>query len=162
MLAISTAARSLGSQARTARSAAQDGVGGGRTAHGPSLRGRALARSCNIVRRRVPVNQVPRQKQNAQLTKAWCQRIAVAKRTWEVGPAQLILDPLIALLGPVPNLVDPGDVGQVRRRMDAGGLVWVAWPRQVGGQRSGRLVRQGARVCGGHYQAGGSVRPPPA
>src|ERR1019366_448370 len=64
----------------------------------------------------------------------------------EVGPAQLVLDLFVALLDPVPDAVDPGDLGQVRRRVNAGGLARAAWPGQVGGQVPGGLVRQGARV----------------
>jgi len=52
----------------------------------------------------------------------------------EVGPAQLVLDLLAALLNPVPDAVDPGDLGQVRCRVNAVGLARAApagaswWP----------------------------------
>jgi hypothetical protein len=65
----------------------------------------------------------------------------------EVGPAQLVFDLFVALPGPVPDAVDPGYLGQVCGRVGAGGLTRAAWPGQVGGQVSGGLVRQGARVC---------------
>jgi hypothetical protein len=37
----------------------------------------------------------------------------------EVGPAQFVLDLLAALPGPVPDPVDPHDLGQARRRVRA-------------------------------------------
>src|ERR1700683_5518387 len=51
----------------------------------------------------------------------------------EIGPAQLVLDLLVTLLAPVPGGVDPGDLGQVRRRVNAAGLARPARPGQVGG-----------------------------
>ena len=69
---------------------------------------------------------------------------------------------LVALLDPVPDAVDPHDLGQVRRRVRAVCLARPAGPGQVGGQVPGGLARQGARACGGHHQAGEAVRSPPA
>src|SRR6266567_3582644 len=65
-------------------------------------------------------------------------------------------------LGPVPDAIDAGDLGQVRRRVRAVCLARAAGAGQVGDQVPGGLVRQGARVGGGHNQAGEAVRSPPA
>jgi hypothetical protein len=50
----------------------------------------------------------------------------------EIGPAQLVLDLLVKLLDPVPDAVDPRDLGQVRGRVDtalprAGLPAWAGW-----------------------------------
>src|SRR6266496_4614026 len=79
----------------------------------------------------------------------------------EVRPAQLVFDLFAALLDPVPDPVDPHDLGQVRGRVRAVRLARAAGAGQVGGQVPGGLVRQGARVGSGHHQAGQSVRAPP-
>jgi len=46
-------------------------------------------------------------------------RAAGAGALPEVGPAQLVLDPVVTLLGPVPDPVDPHNLAQVRHRMRA-------------------------------------------
>src|SRR5258708_3497978 len=66
----------------------------------------------------------------------------------EVGPAQLVLDLFVALLGPVPGAVDPHDLLKARGRMRAACLARAAGAGQVGGQVPGGLVRQGARAGG--------------
>lgn len=80
----------------------------------------------------------------------------------EVGPAQLVLDLLVALLDPVPDAVQAHDFGQVCGRVRAVRLTRAARPGQVGDQVPGGLVRQGPRVGGGHHEAPGTVRTPPA
>src|SRR6266576_1676723 len=65
-------------------------------------------------------------------------------------------------LDPVPDAVEPHDLGQVRGGVRAVGLARAAGPGQVGDQVPGGLVRQGGRVGGGHHQAPDAVRPPPA
>ncbi len=77
----------------------------------------------------------------------------------EVGPAQLVLDLLVALLHPVPQAVDPHHLGQGCGRVRAVRLLRAAGAGQVGDQVPGGLVRQGAGVGGGHRQAPGAVRP---
>jgi hypothetical protein len=74
----------------------------------------------------------------------------------------MVLDLLVALPGPVPDAVDPHDLGQARGLAGAAGLARAAGPGQVRGQVPGGLVRQGARVGGGDHQAGKAVRSPPA
>ncbi|MDX2939634.1 hypothetical protein [Streptomyces ipomoeae] len=55
----------------------------------------------------------------------------------EVGPAQFVLDLLVALLGPRPQSVEADDLGEVGRRVRAGGCALVAaW----GASGWGRLV----------------------
>src|SRR5277367_1096407 len=78
----------------------------------------------------------------------------------EVGPAQLVLDLLVALLDPVADPVDPHDLGQAGGRVRAAGLARAAGPGQVRGQVPGGLVRQGSRVGGGD-EPGGWSRPAP-
>ena len=65
-------------------------------------------------------------------------------------------------LDPVPDPVDPRDLAQVRRRVNAIGLARAAGPGQVGDQVPGGLARQGGRVGGSHHQPPGAVRTPPA
>jgi site-specific DNA recombinase len=65
-------------------------------------------------------------------------------------------------LYPVADPVDPGDLGQVSRRVGAGGLARAAGAGQVGGQVPGGFLREGGRVGGGHHQAGGAIGSPPA
>ena len=62
------------------------------------------------------VRQVSQQKQNAQLTSTWWRRMAMSERTWKPGPAELVLDLFVGLLHPVPQPVDPDDLGQARGR----------------------------------------------
>ena len=80
----------------------------------------------------------------------------------EVGPAELVLDLLIRLLDPVPQPVDPRDLGQAHGRPGAILLARAAEPGQVRDEMPGGLVRQGGRVGGYRDQAPGAVRPPPA
>ena len=63
---------------------------------------------------------------------------------------------------PVPDAVDPHDLGQAGGRVRAACLARAARPGQVGDQVPGGLRGQGSRVGGGHHQAPGAVRPPPA
>jgi site-specific DNA recombinase len=65
-------------------------------------------------------------------------------------------------LDPVPDPVDPGDLGQARGRVRAVCLTRPPGAGQVGDQVPGGLFRQGARVGGGHHDPPGAVRPPPA
>ena len=107
------------SQARIARSArGQDGAGGGGTAaSAPPLSAAGPGLRCRVMLRRVfgePGGP-------AEAERAGDQHLVAADRSigadLEVGPAQLVLDLLITLLDPVPDLVDPHDLGQVRRRL---------------------------------------------
>jgi hypothetical protein len=50
----------------------------------------------------------------------------------EVGPAQLVLDLLLALLDPVPDPVDPHDLSKARSRVRAVRLTRAAGLGQVG------------------------------
>src|SRR5512135_453926 len=86
------------------------------------------------------------QKEKAQLTSTWWRRIAISERTWKPGPAELVLDLLVRLLHPVPQPVDPHDLGQARGRPGAVSLVRAAGPGQVRDQVPGGLARQGARA----------------
>jgi hypothetical protein len=137
-----------GSQARTARSAhGQDGAGGGMAARGPPLSTAGLWPRCGtIVLRRVFAEPgVP-----AEAERAVDQGLAPADggvgADLEVGPAQLVFDLFVALLDPVPDAVDPGDLGQVRRRVSAGGLARAA-SRGLPGR--GRFVaRYQVAFCG--------------
>ena len=112
------------SQARTARSArGQDGAGGGPAARGPPLSGAGSGLRCRIaVLRRV----IGEPGGPAEAERAVDQHLVAADRDigadLEVGPAQLVLDLLVALLDPVPDPVDPHDLGQVRGRVRAAGL----------------------------------------
>ena len=87
MLPTSTAMRSTGEgQARTDRTAwGQDGSGAVVVAGGPPLSANGLRlRYCIVVLRRVISEpEVAQQKLNAQLTSAWCRRIAMSERTWK-------------------------------------------------------------------------------
>src|SRR5882762_3390752 len=49
----------------------------------------------------------------------------------EVGPAQLVLDLLVALLDPVPDAVQAHDLGQAGSRPGAVFLAWAAGPGQL-------------------------------
>src|SRR6266702_8256123 len=80
----------------------------------------------------------------------------------EVSPAELVLDLLVALLDPVADGVDPGDLGQAGGGVGAAGLAGAAGPGQVGDQVPGGVVRQGARVGCGDHQATDAVWAPPA
>jgi hypothetical protein len=80
----------------------------------------------------------------------------------EVGPAQLVLDLLVALLDPVADAIDPGDLGQAGGRVGAFGRPRAAGAGQVGGQVPGGLFRQGGRVGADDHQAGEPVGSPPA
>jgi len=81
----------------------------------------------------------------------------------EVGPAQFVLDLFVALLDPVPDPVEPHDLGQISRLVQPiGGVVGAVGAGQVGGQVSGAFVGQDLRVGGGDDQAGVSVGSPPA
>src|SRR5207302_7552797 len=71
----------------------------------------------------------------------------------EVGPAQLVFDLLVALLDPVPDAVDPGDLGQAGCRVRATGLAGAAGTGPVGEPAPGGLGRPGARGSGGQVQA---------
>src|SRR6266567_2012856 len=114
------------SQARTARRArGQDGAGGG-PASGPPLstagfrpRSRGFVRCRMIMEPGVP----------AETEGAVDQGLVAADggvgADLEVGPAELVLDLLIALLDPVADPVDPGDLGQAGGRV---GTVRLARP----------------------------------
>ena len=65
-------------------------------------------------------------------------------------------------LDPVPDPVDPHDLGQAGRRVRAVRLAGATGPGQVRDQVPGGLVRQGARVGGDHHQAPDAIRSPPA
>ena len=80
----------------------------------------------------------------------------------EVGPAQLVLDLLVALLDPVADRVDPHDLGQPGGRVRAVRLPGAAGTGQVRDQVPGGLVRQGGRIDGRHDQAPDAIRSPPA
>src|SRR5712691_2316818 len=93
------------SQARTARSArGQDGAGGGAAACGPPLSAAGCRLRCGSLVRCVMVVEpgVP-----AEAERAVDQGLVPADRgvgaDLEVGPAQLVLDLLVALLDPVPD-----------------------------------------------------------
>ena len=89
------------SQARTARSArGQDGAGGGPAARGPPLSAAGLSlRSRVMVRRVIGEPGGP-----AEAERAADQGLVAADgdvgADLEIGPAQLVLDLLVALLGP--------------------------------------------------------------
>jgi hypothetical protein len=55
----------------------------------------------------------------------------------EVGPAEFVLDLLVALLDPVADAVDPRDLGQSGGRVRAVCLAGTAGPGQVGDQALG-------------------------
>jgi hypothetical protein len=80
----------------------------------------------------------------------------------EAGPAELVLDLLIPLPGPVADPVDPHDLGQPGRRVRTARLARAAGAGQVRDQVPGGLIRQGARVGGRDHQAPRFVRSPPA
>src|SRR5207248_10827077 len=63
----------------------------------------------------------------------------------EVGPAQLVLDLLVTLLDPVPDPVDPHDLGQGRGRVRAAWLARATAAGQVRGEIPGGRRRQPAR-----------------
>src|SRR6266496_1349988 len=65
-------------------------------------------------------------------------------------------------LDPVPDAVQAHDLGQAGSRPGAVFLAWAAGPGQVGDQVPGGLVRQGARIRGGHDQPPDAVRSPSA
>lgn len=75
----------------------------------------------------------------------------------EVGPAQFVLDLLVALLDPRPQAVETDDFGEVGGRVRAGGGVGCIRVGQVGGQAPGGLLRQPSRVSGSHDQAARGV-----
>ena len=108
----------------------------------PSLRGRVLAAEPPSARRDGREPGVP-----AEAERAVDQGLVAADRgvgaDLEVGPAQLVLDLLVALLDPVPDAVDPGDLGQVSRpgagcrpragrRAGAGWWPGTRWPWPAG------------------------------
>ena len=80
----------------------------------------------------------------------------------EVGPAEFVLDLFVALLDPVPQPVDPHDLGEVGGQVGRVGDARGVGSGQTGGQIPGCLRRQGGRVGGGHDQADVPVRAPPA
>jgi hypothetical protein len=127
------------SQARTARSArGHDGEGGGAPACGPPLSAAGLRLRYRVVALRRVISEpgVP-----AEAERAGDQHLVAADgevgADLEVGPAQLVLDLLVALLGPVPDSVDPGDLGQVSGRVRAACLARAAGAGQVGDQVPG-------------------------
>ena len=104
------------SQARTARIArGQDGSGAGAVAGGPPLSAAGLRLRCRaVVLRRV----LGEPGSPAEAERAGDQGLMAADRDigadLEISPAQLVLDLLIPLLGPVPDAVDPHHFSQVR------------------------------------------------
>src|SRR5262249_43600390 len=117
--------------ARIARSArGQDG--GGKAAWEPPLSAAGLwPRGRSVVRRVIGEPGGP-----AEAERAVDQGLVAADRDvgadLEVGPAQLVLDLLVALLDPVPDAVDPRDLSQARSRVRAVCLARPAGPGQVG------------------------------
>jgi site-specific DNA recombinase len=65
-------------------------------------------------------------------------------------------------LDPVADAIEAHDLGQACGRVRAAGLAGAAGPGQVRDQVPGGLVRQGARIRGGHDQAPDAVRSPSA
>src|SRR5213078_5381486 len=104
-----------------------DGAGGGAAADGPPLSAAGFRPRCRTI---MPGRVISEPGVPAEAERAVDQGLVAADREigadLEVGPAQLVLDLLVALLGPVPDAVDPGDLGQVRRRMNAAGLARAA------------------------------------
>src|SRR5207248_10717324 len=129
------------SQARIARSArGQDGAGGGKAACGPPLSAAGCRpRWRSVLRRVIGEPGVP-----AEAEGAVDQGLVAADREvgadLEVGPAELVFDLLVALLDPVPDAVDPHDLGQVCGRVRAAGLARPAGPGQVSNQVPGELI----------------------
>ncbi len=124
------------SQARTARSArGQDGAGGGTAAWEPPL----SAAGSGPRRRVLLPGVISGPGSPAEAERAVDRRLVAADRDigadLEVGPAQLVLNLLVALLDPVADAVDPGDLGQVRGGVRAAGLA-----RAAGAGRRQRLV----------------------
>ena len=86
MPATSAAARSMGKARRGPRAvpAARTALAAGRRRRSPlsprpgSGRGAAVWRGAGW-----SPNQAAQQKENAQLTRAWCRRIAMSERTWK-------------------------------------------------------------------------------
>src|SRR5215218_3328238 len=75
----------------------------------------------------------------------------------EVGPAELALDLLVALLDPVAQPIQAHHLGQVRLLAAAAGR-----PGQVGQQIPAAMPRQPGRVGGGHHQPQPPIRTPAA
>src|SRR6185369_466712 len=146
------------SQARTSRRArGQDGAGGSPAAYGPPLSAAGVRpRRCGFLRCGMGEPGGP-----AEAECAVDQDLVAADgdvgADLEVGPAELVLDLLVALLDPVPDAVNPGDLGQAGGLVDALGLARAAGPGQVGDQVPGGLARQGARVGGDCHQAPDAV-----
>jgi hypothetical protein len=118
------------SQARTARSAR--GQHGGPAGPGPPLSAAGSWRwRCGGGWRRMGGPGIP-----AEAEGAVDQDLVAADRDvradLEVGPAQVVLDLLVALLDPVADRVDPGDLSQAGRRVRAA--------RLAGAAGAGRLV----------------------
>ena len=70
----------------------------------------------------------------------------------KVGPAQLLLDRFVALLDPLPQAIQPHDLGQVcrgKRRVCVG--PWRGGQRQIGDQVPGAGLGQRARIAGRHH-----------
>src|SRR5262249_43349491 len=67
----------------------------------------------------------------------------------EVGPAELVFDLFVALPGPVPDAVDPHDLGQGSGRVRAAGLTRAAGAGRGGGRLGARYqVAFSGRVAG--------------
>src|SRR5438034_1179986 len=112
-----TGRSSAPARSQAGRARGQDGAGGGPAACGPPLSAAGLwPRYRNVSLGAIREPGVP-----AEAERAVDQDLVPADRgvgaDLEVGPAQLVLDLLVALPGPVPDAVDPHDLGQVRRRV---------------------------------------------
>src|SRR5262249_42019560 len=137
------------SQARIARNACGQEGAGGAAAGGPPLSAAGSWPRCRrlLLRQVIGEPGIP-----AEAEGAVDQGLVAAHRgigaDLEVGPAQLVFELFVALLDPVPDAVDPHDLGQARRRVRAFGLARAAGAGPVRGGVPGGLVRQGGGVAG--------------
>src|SRR5215510_127764 len=133
------------SQARIARNACGQEGAGGAAAGGPPLSAAGSWPRCRrlLLRQVIGEPGIP-----AEAEGAVDQGLVAADRgvgaDLEIGPAQLVFDLLVALLDPVPDPVDPGDLGQAGGRVIAVSFARAAGAGQAGDQVPGGLVRQGA------------------